>query len=991
MPDNDEEIKKLMFSDANRNILADHYGLTPEFIKNNKDRLDKINDIINKSLHNNNELDPKSVTDAMHQLQNVMRVTYAPDSYASKIENTDGIGGINSDSGFRLIFGDNVYNKDDAEIFNFNINLFSSYRNLVSEYRNIARLIPEIHRCADMKARDILAINEISKKAIQNVYKNPEINAEVSSNDALKLSADPINTKINDSILDKYDIENRFQRYFEIALEEGAKPVVIYPYKDIIEMAKYNIDKYSQNIKNFDNKTNGMSNEAYDNFIRNCHNKSHKLLDTYVSAYNTRGAEDDKSSVLSKEDYINQMVSKYITESDINEYIARGIEDMRESLKKAEDNEVIRLAMGDDIDKFSKIEEVRDKFRDLSQKIKIDGELPQVFKNQIFNAIKTIDDNIEFYNQSEAPMAMAINNFRRLAQFTAYHEDPKSGVIAYGVDQRKSFKKEEIDLPYHNIDTIKDKSAPKSVLDDFEEIFSPNKSSILNDCLIKEYDSEDVIPVIISGKHVGYYCVENSPYTGNLESVNKRNCNFTDMFINLGFADDFALSPSPNISGSYTTNAINMPVIGGPTTDVPSIGITGASPSSLTGGLDVGGFAYGPEADDASHRNNIMKKIMFNVIKEKLQNKDLDQDENFVETIMSIIRDGAIVNNRVRITYVPEKYMCYFTPKMDGNGIPQSFMKDCLFTCYEAILINMNTIMTRLTRTGAKDKITLNISKAKNMNTSIRAIENSLTTRKLNVESPFTSLSRVLKSASLSETVIEPVIEGEKLFEYEDISQKNEAINQDDLEQKLKNDIITSLKCPLTIMNPYQEEDFASIAASRNAEYRFDIIRLQQSFMSTCTKMIRLLIIGSGLINDLKKMDNSFNLKNIEVTLAPPQNLNMKNANDTYGTVSTYVENIIGLVYDQNDDTASMRYARNEFRKTLYLQLFPGLELDKYINMGEKIMRDAKVNAIVKQKEDSINETIGSTKFYPITLDKDGKVTQVSNNGIGNGDDADSW
>ena len=301
----------------------------------------------------------------------------------------------------------------------------------------------------------------------------------------------------------------------------------------------------------------------------------------------------------------------------------------------------------------------------------------------------------------------------------------------------------------------------------------------------------------------------------------------------------------------------------------------------------------------------------------------------------------------------------------------------------------MNTIMTRLTRTGAKDKISVNIGKAKNLGYSIRAIENSLTTRKLNVESPFTSLHRVLKSASLSETIIEPVYDGEKLFEYTDISQRNEPINQDDLEQKLSNEIVTALKCPITITNPYQEEDFASLAASRNAEYRFDIIKLQKQFGKIATKLVRLLIIGSHEYETYKKMDPSFDIKNIEVVFAPPQNLNMKNANDTYGIVSTYVDNILNLVYDQNDDSASMRYAKNEMRKTLYMELFPGLSLDKYVSMADQILRESKKQAIIKQKEDSLNEVISATKFEPLTVDPEtGKITNPDTKGVGNGDDS---
>ena len=969
-----------MFSDANRSILADHYGLTPEFIKDNQDTLARINKLITKSLTRTNEYDPKNVIDSMHQMQTAIKSTFANDTYGTQLQTNSGLAPIKTDSGFRLIYGD-MESRDDNEIFTFNSNLFSNYRNLVSEYRNISRLIPEIHRCADMKSRDILSINEISKDAISNVYKNPKLNTEIRSNDSVKLSEDPINTKINENIIEKYDIENKLQRYFEIALEEGAKPVVVYPYSDIMEMAKYNINNYKKRFKSFQeiaSKT--TSSEAYDRLINECHERSNRLLD--INECKSLESLNEQS----REDYIDRIVNKYVSKDDYKEYIVRGLEDVKSVMNKLENSKIMELALGNDIDKFEKIEEVRNNFRDLSQKITIDGNLEKTFKNQIFNAIKTIDENIDFYNQSEAPMSLAINNLRRLTQFTGYHEDPSSGVIAYGIDKRKSLRPGEMDIPYYNTD---DKQEFKSVLDEFDDVFSPNKKSILNDCLIKEYDSEDVIPVIISGKHVGYYCIENSPYTGNLESVNKRNCNFTDMFINLGFDNDFALSPNPQISGSYTANSVNMPVIGGPASDIPGVGVTGSTSSALTGGLSLDGFAYGPEVDDATHRNNIMKKIMFKVIKEKLHNKDLDEDNEFVDTVMSLIRDGAIVQNRIRITYVPEKYMCYFTPKLDGNGIPQSFMKDCLFTCYEKILVNMNTIMTRLTRTGAKDKISVNIGKAKNLGYSIRAIENSLTTRKLNVESPFTSLHRVLKSASLSETIIEPVYDGEKLFEYTDISQRNEPINQDDLEQKLSNEIVTALKCPITITNPYQEEDFASLAASRNAEYRFDIIKLQKQFGKIATKLVRLLIIGSHEYETYKKMDPSFDIKNIEVVFAPPQNLNMKNANDTYGIVSTYVDNILNLVYDQNDDSASMRYARNEMRKTLYMELFPGLSLDKYVSMADQILRESKKQAIIKQKEDSLNEVISATKFEPLTVDPEtGKITNPDTKGVGNGDDS---
>ena len=319
-------------------------------------------------------------------------------------------------------------------------------------------------------------------------------------------------------------------------------------------------------------------------------------------------------------------------------------------------------------------------------------------------------------------------------------------------------------------------------------------------------------------------------------------------------------------------------------------------------------------------------------------------------------------------------------------------MKNCLFTCYEAILVNMNNIMTRLTRSGTRDKITVNIGKAKNMGYSIRAIENALTTRRLNIESPFTSLDRVLKAASLSETIIVPAFDGETLFQYEDLTQTNTAQPQDDLEQKLKNDIVTSLKCPITITNPYQEEDFASLAASRNAEYRFDIIKHQKVFSKIINKCIKTLYVGDGLYETHKKAYKELSLKDFMVNLSAPETLNMKNSNDTFGTVQQYIDNIINIVIDPDDDTETVKMQRFLFKQRLYQKYMPALQLDDYITEASALMDDAEKMAINKRKDRSANDQIVNSQWEPIVVDEDGGTHEPDGNkGVGSSDEMGSW
>lgn len=997
---NNDKNSDYLNNEANVSIYADHYGLTPQFIRDNKRKLADIENEVKRSLNITNKDDPNSVFNTMDTMQKVIQRTYISDSY----DNNLGVsqhGPYNSYStkdGFRMVYGD-AENYEDNLLFSYHSSLFSNYRNLVSEYRNISRLINEVDRCADMKSRDILAINEITKKAITNVYQPDTLdkNKLLSS----VLAQDPVNKAIQEKILDRYEIEDKLPRYIKTSLVEGARPVAVFPFKDIIEMAKYNIDLYRKNYGEFTASEDkcARSGENYQEFLSNYCIRSHKIIPPkFYENFNVFGAEDNHSNALEAyKEKRDAIINKYVSQEEFKEYNECGREDIHQTLNDLEHNKIVEIYGKNNMNTNTSdlIDDTKKEFEELHAKVKVDGSLTEHFKEQIFNAIKRLDDNIDFYDESETSMAFAINNFRRLMQFTKYHEDPSTGLVAFGAVQQPIDKLRSKDPMYDrdNPDTKKGMGKPNkvsSILDEFDD-FSENSKTVLDDCLIKEYDAEDVIPVIISGKHVGYYVIEMSPYTGNAESINKRNCNFTDMFINLGMNNDTPLSPSPATSGSFSSGVTSMPLGGtGPASEIGGLGVIGAGSTALAGGADISGFETGLIGEDALRRNNIMKKIIFNVLKDKLNRRDIGDDESFVDTIMSLIRDGAIIQNKVKIVYVPEKYMCYFTPGLDGNGIPQSFLKNCLFTCYEKILVNMNNVMTRITRTSTRDKISINIGKAKNMGASIRSIENALTTRRLNVESPFTSLSRVLKTASLSETIIVPVYDGEQLFTYEDLTRTNEPQTQDDFEQRLSNEIVTALKCPVTITNPYQEEDFASLAASRNAEYRFDIIKHQKVFTKTIEKFIKLLFVGSGLYDTLKKGTKELSLKNIHVNLAAPETLNMKNANEIFSTVSSYVENIVAVIINPDDSSETTNMQRWLFKQKLYQKFMPGIDFDTFLNDANDLADEARTRTVRQKQDDSINNELVNTTFEPVTLDSEGDtVVRGDSNkdvGIGNGD-----
>ncbi len=924
-------------------LLADHYGVSPDFFKRNRELIERVNKDIKMISKNVSMGDSHQATQNLQSLQQLVSTS----NRIKKSAMSDDLEQMmaTTDDGFRQISGLSS-GKEDGELVAFHSHLMSVYRNLVLEYRGVTRLIPELNRAINMIARDIMSVNEITKKSIYNVYKPDDYDSVVDTE-----IYDKFNKVINEEIIDRYKLEEKVRRYIKTALAEGAKPVVVYPYKAIVEMLK----KTKTSMNNLTEAS--MGTESFlNNFERQRAEQTSifKPFESYSRKFNTLGTEDSREKIVrSYESFVDSVLNDVVGKDMVQEYCMEGYKDLREDVRTHRDIQlnspippnVTKEMMGDRIEK---------EYNLLLEQTKITPDINLDFKGQILNATKELDGRIEFFDMDSAPIHMAVNSVRRILKFNSYVEDKKYGAIAYGAKpQDKYTETEDPNDVFLNDSDFYDNSKTKkdrvdNVLDKFlRDNPDDNIKAFLNECLIIEHDAEDVVPITVSGQHVGYYVIEIAPYTGNVESINKRNSNFTDMFLSMGFQNDAALSPNmAGATGSFASGFSTPQAFGtGVSGEIPNLGNSGAGPIAGLHG-QIGHISEGQDGS-ALNRNEIMKRIMFKVITKKLQNDDLEDDKNFKDAVMALIRDGTILQNKIKFTYVPAEFMVYFTPELDGNGIPQSILKDSLFTCYLYISSLMNTALTKLTRSSTRDKISLNIGRMKNNAESIRSIENSLTSRRLNVESAFTSLPRVLKSSSLTETIIEPVYDGEKLYNYENLQNSNQVDIDDNYTTKLLNSIIVSLNSPVTIMNALDEEEFASVAASKNAEYRTGLLQRQAPFGEQVTKLLRIIINGSGKFEHEKE----FELDNVIQVFSPPEHLNMKNANDMFGTTDTYIENIVKVFSsDSESDIKIKEIAKEKFKIELYKEMMANLDFNKYDKLFEKCTKEA-IGELQKRKK----------------------------------------
>ena len=120
----------------------------------------------------------------------------------------------------------------------------------------------------------------------------------------------------------------------------------------------------------------------------------------------------------------------------------------------------------------------------------------------------------------------------------------------------------------------------------------------------------------------------------------------------------------------------------------------------------------------------------------------------------------------------------------------------------------------------------------------------------------------------------------------------------------------------------------------------------------------------------------------------------MKNANETFGTVQSYVENLLGIIVNPDDSSEVTNMLRWILKKRLYQRYMPGVDFDTLLNEVERLRDTARKDVINQKKDDSINNEIVNTSFEPVEVDNSGDaVVRGDSNkdvGLGNGDSGDN-
>lgn len=883
--------------------MADMYGLPKDFIDRNTKTIQEVNKFVaglvsNYGYSKNNTKGSNPMEDLSLIVKSSLK---RPDADVEK-------NGGSTSSGIRGIQMNTISMGEQDIIASFSKLNQTSFA-LMGEYRSIVKFVPELQRVIQIMSRDILNRDEFSKKALKDTYKD----SALSKNDQKRM-----NEQVENNIIEKYGLESRIPTWIEASLTEGAHPVAVFPYKDILEQitsipgARVAVSKESGELCSVEYDKQSVNTLCESHIFNNESTLTRKKITT--EAFDTLHAstrvamesivDDDLAEELFDEAYEN-----------FNERI-RTIQNRTDSF--TEESQII------DNKALAKIDDIINRTDDES--------IRKSMRAKVSPLVEIFDSNIEVIDASKASALIArrdVNQRKKLAEGTNVFGNTPIGndiieLTAPGIRENKSDKKE--------VDSIMDKF---------------KNSELTKEVLLVEYEPESVIPVVVNGQHVGYYVIEYDAFYGSEWKARKRIGSFTDIVQSAGFGNDAAMVSSVNSiadTDPLTSNMFTpMPIMAG---------------SQMM--MNSGGML------DEDRRIETLKRIAINTISHRLKDPSIVEDKRFRDAVMHLLRNGYLLKKKIMITYIPATHMVYFAHKIDTSGMPVSLLDGTLMTLYMYVSSKISSLMLKLMKSADKEKLLVNMGMTRQLNYTLTEIEKSLSTRNIHVASLFSNTGQVVRNASTFQRVKIPVVDGEQLYDVQSMERTNDLNPDDDFTQKLLDSVLLKIGTPPSFTNSLSESEYSKSLTMQNLDYRASIMDRQSIYERDVEKLIRLIgtyseiSIANEDSSDKKKTKDGkrnrvdlikFDPENVKVRFTVPTFLSVGNINEQLSNAQTLIDQFTTILVGDKSDSISQAQIKL-FKIELYKRFANSVDWNDITKVLEDVKR-GRITEILQNKADA--------------------------------------
>ena len=351
----------------------------------------------------------------------------------------------------------------------------------------------------------------------------------------------------------------------------------------------------------------------------------------------------------------------------------------------------------------------------------------------------------------------------------------------------------------------------------------------------------------------------------------------------------------------------------------------------------INASVYIKQANDtqASKIENMVIKSISERLISSIDSKFLNDNYDDMDIIYEFVRINEIHKKNKRVTFFHPNDICEFKRK-DG-----SIMKNCMFMAKLYLLTLLTNILANATRGADRQihyvKTGLTTDIEGSVHSTIRAIKQNQIRY-----SDIGTINDIFNICGSMVDVFMPIsVDGERPIETETISGQNIDMNNDFLSFLLKS-IIQSFGLPSSIIDDFDNLDFAKTIPMSNLEMAKAVLDSQNELNEPLTKLIRLIV--SYELPDFEQVNE------IYAKLTPPLVIVIEMNKERMESVNQIAEMLSTIMIPQNDQETITEMMQRKFRELYNRKNLPTLDWDAI----DEIMKELNTSVEIEQKKKNI-------------------------------------
>lgn len=493
-------------------------------------------------------------------------------------------------------------------------------------------------------------------------------------------------------------------------------------------------------------------------------------------------------------------------------------------------------------------------------------------------------------------------------------------------------KKDIIDSINKNVKFYRD---PKNLLSEINQIENENNTTLRDPAkglnivgsIVKVPSPENMIKIEIDGHCFGYIYIERS-LMGN-----------SGVTTTVGGSAQTISNVSTMISNTTTNDVFN------------------ARYDFIRAG--------GAGGKESKTKYDILSDIFVKGISKKIDKKFINKNQDFKRVIYDLLREDYILNKQINITFLEPDQVFHF--KLNSNDVyGVSLLAKSLFSAKLYLATLITNLMQKVSRGRDKRAFYIDTGIDDDIEGVVQGFIRDIKSKEITSDS-LKSITTILNSIGAFEDYFIPTIDGNKPIEIDTVSGMDVDVDNDFLDNLLKN-AVSGTGVPNNYIDASEDVEFARSLAMQNQTFVRNIIGLQNDFGDYYTSIIRRLYYNEFIkynnsSNDTakrkKKSKEIKNLSNINiddlyVKFPSPIYLSLGNLNDQISNASSTLDFITTLYFPDNMEDQTLEQKRNEFKKKACKEYFLStMEWSIFDKVYDEIITNSAEDNIKKSLENN--------------------------------------